>query len=159
MEGAVEFKILIREQTLIFRSKFDHVDVAVAARNDKPTHWTTTSDICWTICLTTSSSAVTWTHRSSLPSVHTLQKWVINFQKINGFELTKVDVICVFQLFTKPLSTEKTYSNPSCFGVCFHSLVCEINDLRGRRCINNYFLLSVQRLFEILAVRTHSLCL
>ena len=61
MEGVVGFKILIREQTLIFRSSnFDHhVNFPVAARNEKPTHWTTTSDICWTICLTTPSSAAT----------------------------------------------------------------------------------------------------
>ena len=82
-----------------------------------------------------SASIVTWTNRSSHPSVHTLQKWVINFQKIHGFDLKKVEVVCVFQLFKKPLSKEKIYSNPSCFGVYFHSLVCKLIDLRGRRCI------------------------
>ena len=60
-------------------------------------------------------------------------------RKIYVFEYKKVDVICLFQLFKKTLSTVTTYSNPSCFGVYFHSLVYEITDLCGRTSTYTYF--------------------
>jgi hypothetical protein len=46
-------KKLIPEQTSFFKSYIDHVNFAVAARNEKLTDWKTNSEVCLSIGLPT----------------------------------------------------------------------------------------------------------
>jgi hypothetical protein len=49
---------MIREKIKLIKNDFDHVDFAVPARIKNLTCWTTDSEVCWSVCLQTFTTAV-----------------------------------------------------------------------------------------------------
>ena len=80
---------MIREQTRIFKSNFDHVNFAEAAGIEKHTYWTTSSAICWTICY---NNIIFCCHLNTrVIASFRLHATIISYKitKSNGFVLNK----------------------------------------------------------------------
>jgi hypothetical protein len=74
MEGIVGIKKFIPDRNSYLKIDVDHVNFAVAARNQNLSYWTKSLEVCWRVRPTTFATAITGGMLlSSFPFVDTLQ--------------------------------------------------------------------------------------